>query len=393
MQSQKMDAVGRLAGGIAHDLNNLLTAILGCGELLSGRLEPESREAGLVRPIVEAGERARDLVRQLLAFSRKESLNPDFISIGELCRDLLRLLRHVIGEHISLELNAPKGLDLVYADRSQVEQVVMNLCVNARDAMPSGGSLRVSVYQERRSDPSTEKQSADFVVIEVKDSGKGMEPEAVERAFEPFFTTKERGGGTGLGLATVYAVVERHQGVVTIDSEPGVGTTVRVYLPASGLKDAKKPPHESAVESLTGTETVLLAEDDDLVRKLAVSVLESAGYHVIAANTGWQAVDLFGMFAEQIDLLVLDVLMPGISGRDAYEAIRERKPDIPVLFCSGYSAQLLESDHLLRIPTGKLLSKPYSPRELLRNVRRLLDQGDTVPDVGDVSRQASEDSV
>jgi two-component system cell cycle sensor histidine kinase/response regulator CckA len=369
-QSQRMDAVGQLAGGIAHDFNNLLLVMMGNLDLaLLSRSDTEDIDARL-HDVQQACQRARDLTRQLLAFSRSEPLQICDTSINELVAGALTWMQRVLPEHIVIEFTRGPGLPVVNADAGQMEQVVMNLCLNARDAMPSGGQLKLAtqyvVVDERYRASRPWTRPGRYVLLSVTDTGIGMEREVRERAFEPFFTTKETGRGTGLGLATVYGIVERHGGMTHILSEPGRGTAVEVYIPA-GERLAAEAPAPRAEEVRGGSETLLVAEDQKEVRAVVVKLLRQAGYDVIEACDGEEALALFREHAQRIALLVLDVVMPRLGGPEACARIRAIAPDTRVLFTSGYTeAHGVKAGSL---DAGPLLPKPYETHELLRAVR------------------------
>ena len=378
-QADKMEAVGRLAGGVAHDLNNMLQVILGQGEIGLARLRAGGDLAGPLNEILEAATRARALVTQLLAFGRKSETERRALDVPAVVRDLMRLVHRLIGEHIEIVLDLDEGVPPVLADPAQVEQVLMNLCVNARDAMPGGGRIEVGVCgaeldaARRRLHPGVEAPCG-LVCVQVADTGTGIPAEHLDHIFEPFFTTKEPGQGTGLGLATVYAIAEQHGGFVEVETAPGAGSTFRLLLPAHDRPitldgEAVRP----SPTWIGGHETILLAEDQRLVREFTRQVLESAGYRVITAADGAEAIARFGEHEPDVDMLVLDVIMPKCSGREVHETVAARRPEVPVLFCSAYTQDLLHHEHMLELPAGRLLQKPFTARDLLHNVRQLLD--------------------
>ena len=375
-QAQKMEAVGQLAGGVAHDFNNLLQAIQGYTELSLGALPKDHETAAYLQEVKRASTRAASLTRQLLAFSRRETLQPKHVDLNEVTVGVMKMLRRVLGEQIELTFVPGPALRAVYADPGQLEQVLMNLCVNARDAMPGGGSLRIETGNVELDAAFAAAhpwaRPGTFVRLGVTDTGMGMSDDVQDRIFEPFFTTKEVGEGTGLGLATVYGIVKQHDGLIEVRSVPGRGATFRVYLPSS--RPAPVGDREDAprlAEAGGGSETLLLAEDDDLVRRLAVTVLTRAGYRLLVARDGAEAIGLLEEDGEAIDLAVLDVVMPRKSGREVYEAVKARDPRIPVLFCSGYSYSALDAH--LPDGAGAIIQKPYEPQDLLRQVRAALD--------------------
>lgn len=373
--AQKMEAVGQLAGGIAHDFNNLMQAVLANVELA---LTSEPKEPELVehlREIEDAGRRAAELTKQLLVFSRLQSLNRLPIDLNELLERLLKLLSRLLPENIEISFRPARPLPSVNADRTQIEQVLLNLAVNARDAMEHGGLLSLETacvrFSERDRELHPWTRPGSFVRLSVADTGVGMSPEVRERAFDPFFTTKAPHGGTGLGLATVYGIVEQHGGFVHLYSELGQGTTFRVYLPvdertAALLGDG--PSHE--MPRTNGGETILVAEDEDLVRKPVLRLLEGAGYRTIAASNGREAVELFRHHQAEVRLVLLDVVMPELGGPDAWTAIRAIRPETHVLFTSGYA----DDRYRERLPhDADIVEKPFRTRELLERVRAKLD--------------------
>jgi two-component system cell cycle sensor histidine kinase/response regulator CckA len=376
-QAQKMEAVGRLAGGIAHDFNNLLMVIQGYADLLTERLadgDPLRRNA---EQIQTASQRATSLTRQLLAFSRKQMLAPKVLSVQSVVAEMEKILRRLIGEDIQLETSSAPDLGLIKADRSQIEQVILNLAVNARDAMPEGGRLTIETanveLDKAAAHPPAVLSPGKYVMLAVTDNGCGMDAETQAHIFEPFFTTKEKGKGTGLGLATVYGIVKQSGGYVWVYSEPGRGTSFKVYLPRiedeqavrgrDGRTDAKSLPR--------GSETVLLVEDEKGVRELAREYLELVGYTVIEAEDGHTALELAAMHVGPIQLLMTDVVMPGISGRELAGRVKTIRPDIKILFMSGYADQAVVHHGILDTDAA-LLQKPFTMAALAAKLREIL---------------------
>ncbi len=376
-QSQKMEAVGQLAGGIAHDFNNLLQGIQGYTQLAMERLDPDEPGHANLEEVMKAADRAAELTRQLSTFSRRQALQAKDIDLNQIISDMMKMLRRVIGEHIALDVVPGYNLPLVTADPGQIGQVLLNLCVNARDAMPAGG--RIVIKTERVQIDRTLSESrpwakeGEYLLLTVADNGEGIPPEIRERVFEPFFSTKDVGKGTGLGLATVYGIVKQHQGIVTVDSEPGAGATFSVYLPVStgALVDDELESEPEPVPG--GTETVLLAEDEEMVCKLAETVLRNAGYRVLVARDGEEAVDLFKQHASEITLAILDIIMPKLSGRAVHQHILEVRQDLPVLFSSGYSLDADDDNGPSKAPI-RMIQKPYKPDVFLRTVRDFIDE-------------------
>ena len=373
-QAQKMEAIGTLAGGIAHDFNNLLQGVLGYASLAMDELPADHPVSSSLAQIQKAGERAASLTRQLLAFSRREEVKLEVLRLNDVVIEMAKMLTRLIGEHIRLRIDVSHGLPPVYADRGHLEQVLLNLCVNARDAMPEGGDLRIRTQQATLAAddcaPWPGTAPGAYALLEVSDTGEGIPKDLQDRVFEPYFTTKEVGKGTGLGLATVYGIVKKHGGLIHVDSEPGRGATFRVYLPAcqGALPDEEPAGDPPAVRG--GSETVLLAEDDDIVRKLGAATLGRAGYRVILARDGEEALRLLRERGGEIRLAVLDLVMPGRSGADVEAAMRAEGLETPVVYCTGYSFDLLADS---RRQTGsQVIRKPYQPAELLREVKAAL---------------------
>jgi signal transduction histidine kinase/CheY-like chemotaxis protein len=379
--SQRMEAIGRLAGGIAHDFNNLLTIISGYAEVLHAGLGPSSSLRESVDEIALAGTRAAALTKQLLTFSRKQPLALRVLDLGEVVRHSIILLQRLIGEHIVISHELPARPMLVRGDAAQLEQVVINLAVNARDAMPLGGTLSIHLTEidvGAHSGPGTETLTPGrYVLLVVRDTGEGMARDTQARAFEPFFTTKPMGSGTGLGLSIAYGIVQQAAGAITIESRPKAGTTMRVLLPLlPDTADATQgPPNESA-ELPRGTETILVAEDEVAVRTLAARVLRRLGYIVLVAPDGAAALALAERYPEPIHLLLSDVIMPHLSGRPLAEALRAARPGLRVLFASGYTDDVLLQQGLERSQL-QLLQKPYTLAALAHTVRNVLDTPET----------------
>ncbi len=373
LQAQKMEAIGRLAGGIAHDFNNLLTAILGYTDLLLSQVGEDSMRGDL-EEIQKAGERAASLTKQLLAFSRRQMLEPKIVDVNGIIANLEKMLRRVIGEDVELVTSLASDLDVVRADPGQLEQVLLNLALNSRDAMPSGGTITITTS-------GFEVHSAlelgnyavapgRYVLIEVRDTGTGMDSATLARVFEPFFTTKEQGKGTGLGLATAYGIVKQSGGYIVCESEAGHGTSFRVFLPRSleATSVLEAPPRREARHGLRGSETVLLVEDEEGVRRLSRKLLEAHGYHVLEASAGAEAVKLAEEYPGPIHLILTDMVMPGLDGPEVAARVGALRPGIKILYMSGYSDAAPE-----RLGAeAHLLPKPFTPDALARRVRELL---------------------
>ncbi len=374
-QSQKMESIGTLAGGISHDFNNILTAIIGYANILHMKMKSDDPLVHNVEQILASANRAATLTQGLLAYSRKQVLNPQPMNLNEVIRKVERLLVRLIGEDVELKMMLADKEVTILADACQIEQVMMNLATNARDAMPDGGYLFIETETVELDAAATKAydlgKPGAYAVISVTDSGTGMDEKTRERIFEPFFTTKEVGKGTGLGLATVYGIVKQHNGTIEVESDVGKGSTFRIYLPAHQAAAQAMPPVElPPIKS--GTETILVAEDDDVVRSLTASMLEQFGYTVIQAVNGEDAVTKFMTNRGKVQLLLLDVIMPKKSGREVYEKIRIFAPDIKVLFLSGYTADIMSQKGLLDKGLNFIV-KPVQMSDLLRKVRTILD--------------------
>lgn len=370
-QSQKMEAVGQLAGGVAHDFNNVLTVIAGYANILKMDLPADSNHLELVEQISVASERAAQLTRGLLAFSRKQAMAPQQTDAGEIVRRVEQFLVRVIGEDIQLKTELlPERLP-VFVDLGQIEQVLINLAANARDAMPRGGTFTIATGL-REDGAGGGGVSGPHAVIIVSDTGKGMDEETRNRIFEPFFTTKEVGKGTGLGMAIVYGIIQQHKGSIRVSSTPGNGATFTIEFPLATVKTSLGPDRVAPLEPASGTETILVAEDDPSVRNLVEMVLVKHGYQVILADDGQEVVDRFARHQNGIGLVLMDIIMPRKNGIDAFDEIRKVRPDAKVLFTSGYTADFIQSRGMQE--GVELITKPVQPLELLRRVREVLER-------------------
>jgi PAS domain S-box-containing protein len=373
LQSQKMEAIGQLAGGVAHDFNNILQAMRSNIEIAEQEIEAGSRAGLHLAEIRQSAERASDLTKQLLAFGRRQVIQPELIDLHENVRHAVSLLDRVIGEQIIIDVDAPAEPVLVRADARQLEQVLMNLCVNARDAMPSGGTISI-IISSRTVDGFADDEDpwtigSRYASMEVRDTGIGMDEATRTQIFEPFFTTKPMGQGTGLGLATVFGIVKQHEGFIDVESAPDEGTTVTILLPLVDGHTPRKPAVE-ILDAPGGSETVLLAEDDPSVRAVVQEILEESGYRVISAANGHEAILALEERKGTIDLAILDVVMPGSGGLDVVGHIRESGSSVKVVLTSGYSLELARTTASEDLP---LLTKPFRRDELLRRVRVILD--------------------
>jgi two-component system, cell cycle sensor histidine kinase and response regulator CckA len=382
--AQKMEAIGRLSGGIAHDFNNLLGVIIGYSGVLKKSLDKSQPTFECATEIEKAGQRAASLTRQLLAFSRQQVLTPSVLSLNSLVSDMEKMLPRLLGEDINVSLSLEPALGNVKADQSQIEQVIMNLAVNARDAMPSGGKLQIQTanveldHTYTRDHPGSKPGS--YVMLAIADSGTGMNPETIAHIFEPFFTTKGLGEGTGLGLATVYGVVKQSNGYIWVDSALGKGSTFQIYLPRNLDTDlvSVADPGVQSREKPQGSEMILLVEDAEPLRKLAQAFLESNGFRVLSAQSGEAALETAARHSGHFDLLLTDVVMPGMNGRVLAEQLSMRQPGLKVLFMSGYTDSFIAGHGVLQKGTN-LLHKPFTEEVFISKVREVLDGGKNAP--------------
>jgi len=377
-QAQRMESIGRLSGGIAHDFNNLLSVIIGYSDVIEERVDGDNEVFKGIQEIKKAGQRAAGLTRQLLAFSRQQVLEPRVLNLNSVVADIGKMLLRLIGEDIELSTILQPGLGRVKADQGQIEQVIMNLAVNARDAMPHGGKLIIETRNVELDDVYSRQHPPTipgrYIGLTVTDTGVGMDKETQSHIFEPFFTTKEKDKGTGLGLSVVYGVVKQSGGYIWVDSEPGKGTCFRIYLPRveeALEKDGRYAPPD---KSFKGSETILLVEDEESLRALICSLLVQSGYTVLAANDGGKALEIAREHRGSIHLLLTDVVLPGIGGNVLAEKMFKQYPDVKVLFMSGYPANAVTTQGVLEAGTF-LLQKPFAPGTLRNKVREVLDAG------------------
>ena len=386
--AQKIEALGRLSGGIAHDFNNLLGVIIGYIQVMKRNLVPGNSLYEYAEEVEKASQRAVSLTRQLLAFSRQQVLEPSILSLNTLVSDMEKMLPRLIGEDIHLDLALDPAIGLVKADPGQIEQVVMNLAVNARDAMPDGGTLRVQTSNAQFDAPFVREHPGSiagrYVMLTVTDTGMGMDPETQARIFEPFFTTKDRDKGTGLGLATVYGIVKQSNGYITVESEKGKGASFKIYLPR--VEQPSVAPTETIPAPLTGrgNETILLVEDAEPLRKLAHMFLKDNGYHVLTAADGLEAQRVAAQAVGPIHLLLTDVVMPGINGRVLAERLAPLHPGMKVLYVSGYTDSFIAGHGVLEDGVH-LLHKPFTEETLTLKVRELLDGARDTNEAGGVA--------
>src|SRR5213082_164320 len=388
-----MEAVGRLAGGIAHDFNNILTAIFGYADLLTEEFPAGSPARQDLEEIRKAATRASALTRQLLAFSRQQVLAPMVLSVNDLVDDVDKMLRRLVGEDVELRLNLARDAGNVRADSGQLQQVIMNLVVNARDAMPTGGKLVIETADAELTEQYAEMHQAvipgRYVMLAVSDTGVGMDAQTKARIFEPFFTTKEKGKGTGLGLSTVYGIVQQSGGSIWVYSEPNQGTSFKVYLPEL-RSDASANVVESTIDVIeSGSETILLVEDEEIVRGLTTNILEGAGYSVIAAGGGAEAAKLCAGRNEPIDLLLTDVVMPRTSGKEVADQLTKMQPGLKVLFMSGYTDEAIVHHGVLDANV-EFIQKPFTPVGFIKEDSRGARQDQWPSVVGDTPRSRTQ---
>lgn len=376
-QAQKMESIGTLAGGIAHDFNNILGIILGYATLLKGNPVDQKKLDEALESVIKATERGAGLVRQLMTFARKSEIVFEPVNVNSIVEELKTMLAATFPKTIAFTLKLAPDLPLVTADAAQIDQMLMNLCVNARDAMPSGGMLSIiteNVHAAALAGRSAPARSDRYVAVHVADTGVGMDEETRKRIFEPFFTTKEHGKGTGLGLATVYGIVRGHNGFVEVDSRPGEGTTFHIYLPVENEQpNVPKARQGASVPVPTGTETILVVEDEGMFVNLVTSLLTTHGYHVLVAGTGREAVEVYRNHAKEIALVVSDIGLPELDGKNAYLRMREVNPQVRVIFVTGYLDEREKTD-LLQMGAYAVLRKPCAPEELLRTIRAAIDE-------------------
>ncbi|HPO50065.1 MAG TPA: ATP-binding protein [Spirochaetota bacterium] len=376
-QIQKMEAIGALAGGIAHDFNNNLTAILGFSDLISLKIDSDCDFARDVEEIKKAALRSSELTRQLLEFSRKQMINPVIFNINDLVENLKKMLKRLVGENINIIISEEKNIKTIKFDKGQLEQVIINLVVNARDAMPDGGEILIetqNVSVSKRSHyPQLDMTEGNYVLLSISDVGKGMSEETKSHIFEPFYTTKEVGKGTGLGLATVYGIVKQHSGYIFVYSEEGSGTVIKIYIPISGENISEIESVVTKEGSLKGSETILVVEDEESIREFIKRVLSEYGYNVLVTDGSQKALDIFSKNKEEIDLLLTDiVLKEKTNGKDLFESLSSLKKTLKVLYMSGYSDNIVARRGVLE-KNINFIQKPFSIENFLKKIRSTLD--------------------
>ncbi len=375
-QSQKMEAIGRLAGGVAHDFNNLLTVINGYSDVLMSRLEHDAETRDKAALIKQAGQRAGSLTKQLLAFSRQQIVQPRLMNLNSTVEELAKMLRRLIGEDIELTINLEPGLGHIKADPMQIEQILMNLAINARDAMPDGGKLIIETtnksFSEEYSHQHLEIKPGEYAQMIITDTGIGMDEELLSHIFEPFFTTKQEGKGTGLGLATVYGIVKQSHGFIQTYSEPGIGTSFKVYFPIVQGSLSQTNKNTTKRSNLEGSETILIVEDEEAVRTLLSAILKEYGYHVHEAENGLDAIRLFKALKNEVNLIITDLVMPRMNGSELADHMKMSKPEIKILFMSGYTDTAIVQQEFLD-SKALFIQKPFYPVEIVQKIRTILD--------------------
>jgi len=373
--SQKLDAIGRLSGGVAHDFNNILGVIIGYSEGLLEKFGPDHPDREAADEIQKAGQRAATLTQQLLAFSRKQVLEPKILDLNVVVTDIEKMLRRLIGEDIELKITASPELGMVKADRGQIEQVVLNLAVNARDAMPRGGKLKIETTNAELTEKDAKRHRyvvpGQYVMLQISDTGCGMDEELQSHIFEPFFTTKEKGKGTGLGLATVYGVIKQSGGYIWVESQPGKGTRFSIYLRRVEGSEEEVRETEDSVKRAQGPRTILLAEDEESLRKLTRTALEKIGYTILEAKDAFEAVKLASQTNSVIDLLLTDIVMPGRSGQELAADLAAARPEMKVLFMSGYTDGAIAAHGVLESGIS-ILRKPFTRHQLIQSIEEAL---------------------
>ena len=374
-QAQKMESIGRLAGGIAHDFNNVLSIILGYSELLLAQISPNDPIYEKIKAIHDSGNKAASLTRQLLAFSRKQVLEKKVISINKIIRNFLKILSKMVGEDIVIKTYLSKETCTIEADPGQIEQIIMNLIINAKDAMPDGGEIIIETdviqLDEFYTNKNVEVKPGKYVLLTISDSGEGMDEEVTAKIFEPFFTTKELGRGTGLGLSIVYGIVKQHNGYIFVYSEKNKGTTFKIYFPASDKIPENEESKTGNGEILQGNETILIVDDDHSICQFILDILKPLGYNCLIANSGREAIDIIRKYKGDIHLLLTDIVMPYMNGRQLAEIIKKERPDIKIIFMSGYTENVITQNGEFEKEIYNL-SKPITPIKLIQKIRSVL---------------------
>lgn len=377
-QSQRMEAIGQLAGGVAHDFNNLLTVILGYSELALGDLDTRETVKSALEEVQKAGESASALTRQLLAFSRTSVWSPQSLDINQLLKDMQKMLMRVISKSVNIDFQLAPDLEAVRADRGQIEQIVLNLAINGRDAMPTGGTLTLSTQQiDLESTSEIPLSPGNYIQVCVSDTGTGIAPELVGRIFDPFFTTKESGKGTGLGLSTVHGIVEEMDGYIDVYSNVGEGSTFSVFLPVCQEFESRQDTVSTAQQAKEYTpltqKTIMVVDDDPNICEMLSTILTKNGFEIVASSKPQEAISVFKERGREIDLLLTDIVMPGINGVELYRQLASMRPDLPVLFMSGYSMGML-TEQQIEMPELHILQKPFTPSRLIETIEELVSE-------------------
>ncbi len=376
LQSQKMESIGNLAGGIAHDFNNLLGGILGYATFVKRKLSTRDKIYQSIEAIERSAQRAAELTKQLLGFARRGKYQVKPIECNALIREIVLILQRTIDRRIAIDVDPDPQLSVIEGDEAQIQQALMNICINARDALPKGGTIKIVSRNQRLTPDQASRQrgmkEGNYICLNISDTGTGMSPEVRSRIFEPFFTTKAKGQGTGLGLSMVYGIIQNHGGMVEVQSHIGIGSTFTVFLPALASASGAGEEITPIPDIHQGQETILLVDDEEIIRDLGVDILEDRGYRVFPAAEGKEAVRIYREQAQEIDLVILDVMMPGIGGKETYRQLRAINPQIKVLLSSGYSTNG-EVGEILKQGVSGFVQKPYREEELAAKVREVLD--------------------
>jgi len=376
LQSQKMESIGNLAGGIAHDFNNLLGGILGYATFVKRKLSTRDKIYQSIEAIERSAQRAAELTKQLLGFARRGKYQVKPIECNALIREIVLILQRTIDRRIAIDVDPDPNLSVIEGDEAQIQQALMNICINARDALPKGGTIKIASRNQRLTPDQASRQrgmkEGNYICLSISDTGTGMSPEVRSRIFEPFFTTKAKGQGTGLGLSMVYGIIQNHGGMIEVQSHVGIGSTFTVFLPALASASGAGEEMTPIPDIHQGQETILLVDDEEIIRDLGVDILEDRGYRVFPASEGKEAVRIYREQAQEIDLVILDVMMPGIGGKETYRQLRAINPQIKVLLSSGYSTNG-EVGEILKQGVSGFVQKPYREEELAAKVREVLD--------------------
>ena len=374
--AQKMESLGTLAGGIAHDFNNILAIILGHASLIPRNQGNPAKQTVNIDSVIQASHRGAALVRQLLTFASKSDVLFESVQLNEVVSETTRLLGETFPKTITVRLQLEQSLPPIIADPNQLHQLLLNLCINARDAMPKGGTLSITttfVGRERLPGHFPNVGSRTYIVLQVSDTGQGMDQATKHRIFEPFFTTKEKGKGTGLGLATVYGILESHGGFVDVDSEVGVGSTFHVYFPTQLISEETSDPQQASLDDVPGgAETILIVEDEVMLQEMLKTILVAKGYQVLTASDGIEALEVYSLHREEIGLVIADIGLPRLAGSEVFLRLKQNNPAIKVILASGFLEPALKAE-MIKAGAKEIIQKPYQPNDFLRSVRKALD--------------------